>query len=444
LGNALIEKGLSADAIAAYRRALDILPNHSAAHYNLGIALRAQGQLEDSMAALRRAVELKPDHVDALVNLGNALCELRRFDDAHLAFERALLFQPNNAEAHYNLGALFAAEGERSKAAGAYRHALETCPGHHFAKFNLSLIQLAEGDHERGWEGYEARLETTGSGKREFGKPIWRGEGVEGRRVLIHAEQGFGDSIQFIRYAPMVAKRGACVIVECPHTLTDLFSRIPGVNTVVAAGDRLPDFDLHVPMLSQPRNFRTVTKSIPREVPYLSVDSERRAEWSTRLGGDQASFRVGLAWTGDPRHHRNLARSFPLELLIPKFECTNIAFYNLQVGHGSEGIRKIQTSARIIDHTNQISDFSDTAALMMELDLVISADTAVAHLAGALGRPVWTLLPFVPDWRWGLEGETTPWYPTMRLFRQPKLGDWDSVIQRVAEELKTLVENRIQ
>ena len=260
--------------------------------------------------------------------------------------------------------------------------------------------------------------------------------------MLIHAEQGLGDSIQFIRYAPLVAGRGGVVLVECQRSLVGLFRGVKGVAGVVAAGDPLPPFDLHVPMLSQPLVFKTTNETIPREVPYLAADPARCESWRVRLGADRPRLRVGLAWAGKPTHGQDRLRSIRLDQLLPLLGGEGVEFFSLQVDRGTEQIRQIPGASGIIDHTGHIHGFADTAALLMQLDLVISVDTAVLHLAGALGRPAWALLAFAPDWRWLLDRADSPWYPTMRLFRQPRIMEWEPAIAEVREQIGMLVKSR--
>jgi hypothetical protein len=264
--------------------------------------------------------------------------------------------------------------------------------------------------------------------------------------VLIHEEQGFGDMLQFIRYAPLVAARGGEVIVRCHRFLKELLRDVTGVSAIVSHEDPLREFDLHVPILSLPSIFQTNRVTIPREVPYLFADPGRREAWRQRLGDSGARLRVGLAWAGNAKNRRDQARSIGLDRLLPLLRVAGIDFVSLQIDRGQ--IREFPEAVAIADLTEHIHDFADTAALMAELDLIVTVDTAAAHLAGALARPVWMLLPFVPDWRWGLEGETTLWYPTMRLFRQPAPGDWEAVVTRALTaaakrgvELETRVEN---
>jgi len=320
----------------------------------------------------------------------------------------------------------------------AYEHALEFRPDFDRAKFNESLLLLLRGDYERAWPLYEARWASARLPERAFPQPRWDGGPLHGQRVLIHAEQGFGDAIQFIRYARLIAERGGEVVVECRPPLVDLFQTAPGVSAVVAAGEILPPFDLHLPMLSLPLIFQTTLATIPHEVPYLFADLDRRAAWHERLAGHGRGLKIGLAWTGNPKQSVNRPRSLALSQLLPLLEIPGAHFFSLQVNGGGEQIRELAGAAAIMDFTAQIHDFADTAAFMAELDLVISTDTSVPHLAAAMGRPVWTLLQWVPDWRWGLEVETCPWYPTMRLFRQPTAGDWASVIRQATDALRQM------
>jgi len=471
LGVVLEKDGRFEDAIAAYRRALEIKPDYAKAHKNLGNALRLQGRLDEAIDAIRRALEINPDYAEAHNSLGAILADKGRYDEAMSAYRRALERKPAYAEALNNLGNALQEQGDfeaavtachraleldadyseayntlsvalrelgrMDEAVLACRRALELGPDA-AAKFRMSILLLLRGDFEQGWPFYEARWEATKSPKRDFCQPMWDGSPLQDRRILIHAEQGFGDAIHFVRYAPLLAARGGEVVIECPRILVELFRRAKGVSEIVAAGDPLPGFDLHVPMLSVPVVLQTTRESIPQDVPYLFVDPHRRAFWKARLGCNRTGLRVGLAWAGNPQNRQNRKRNISLEMLLPLWRAEGVEFFSVQVGPGTEQIRQLPDSTVIVDHTDHIQDFADTAALIMELDLIISVDTAVAHLAGALARPVWTLLPFIPDWRWGLEGERTPWYPTMHLFRQPGVGDWDSVIPHVIRELRQL------
>lgn len=473
LGNALKERGDIEGAAAAYRQALELKSDFAEAHNNLGFVFTMQGHIQEAIAEFRTAIELKPaladaynnlaialhklgqrkeaiallhhalqlrsDHVDAQSNLGALLKEEGDLDEAAIALHRALQLNPNHVQALNNLGAVLTEQGHIDGAVDSYRRALKLAPDCHEAKVDLSMLLLLSGDFESGWPLYEARLNYISPGKRKFSQPQWNGEDVLGKRVLVHAEQGFGDSIQFIRYARLIAERGADVIVECQIPLVNLLRGVKDVAEVFALGEALPRFDLHVPMLSQPLIFQTRPESIPAEVPYIFAEPTRCSVWARRLCNRGNHLKVGLAWAGNPAHRSTRARDILLSMLRPLLGVAGVEFFSLQVGFGSEQIQFLPDSASISDCTCYIQEFADTAALMMQLDLVVSVDTAAAHLAGALGRPVWTLLPFVPDWRWGLGGERTPWYPTMRLFRQSTRNDWAPVIQRVCGELEGMV-----
>jgi hypothetical protein len=376
-------------------------PDFAEAHNNLSHVLNDQGRFDEAISASRRALQLNPALPDAWLNLGNGLTDVAQFAEAAAAYDRSLQLRPNSNR----------------------------------ARFNRALLWLLQGDFDRGWPLYEARWNASQVPERIFQEPRWDGSELQGRRVLVYAEQGLGDAIQFVRYVHLVAARGGEVIIECRAPLVDLFRTIAGVARVVAAGDALPPFDLHIPMLSLPLVFKTTGETIPQKAPYLFADPTRRATWRERVGGNRGRWRVGFNWLGNYRHAANRARSLALSQWLPLLTLEGVDFFSLQVEGGTEQIRQFPALAGVIDHTSHLRDFADTAAFMEELDLIISVDTSVVHLAGALGRPVWTLLQFVPDWRWGLNSLQTPWYPTMRLWRQPALGDWNSVIQQVAAEL---------
>jgi Flp pilus assembly protein TadD len=435
LGAALMKLERYEEALTAIRHALELKPDYAEAHNNLATLLAANRQFEEAIVAFCRAIDLKPLYPSAHCNLGNALREIGRTDEAIAACHRALELDPNSSEAYNNLGSVLLEMGRLDEAESGFCRALELAPGFDDARVNHAMLLLLRGDEERGWPLYEARLHLTPSPRRDFAQPMWDGGPLQGQRVLIHAEQGLGDAIHFIRYAPLVAGRGGEVVVECRSPLVELFRTVKGVREVVADSDPLPPFDVHVPMLSLPLLFQTGRATMPKDVPYLLVDPARRDVWKKRLGENRPRLRIGLCWAGNPLNRRNRTRNVSLERLRPLLEVKGIDFFNLQLNSSTDESTPSLAKTGIIDHTKEIRDFADTAALMAELDLIITVDTAVAHLAGALGRPVWTLLPLIPDWRWGLEGTDTPWYPTMQLFRQTTAGDWDSVVERVADAL---------
>jgi len=270
---------------------------------------------------------------------------------------------------------------------------------------------------------------------RNFTKPQWDGRALEGRTLLLHAEQGLGDAIQFIRYLPLMSQRGGRIIIECYAELQRLFQIMAGRCQIVACGQPLPAFDLHCPLLSLPRVFGTTLSNIPHVVPYLHPDAEEARKWHHRLLWQSRLVNVGLAWMGNPAHKNDRSRSIKLARLAPLGQVPGVRFFSLQKGEAAAETKTPPSGMELVDWTQELKDFADTAGLIANLDLVIAVDTAVVHLAGAMGKPVWTLLPFVPDWRWLLEREDSPWYPTMRLFRQNSWGDWDSVITRVVDAL---------
>ena len=268
-------------------------------------------------------------------------------------------------------------------------------------------------------------------------QPLWRGEPIEGKTILLHSEQGLGDAIQFSRYVPLVAERGARVILEVDGRLRNLMSSLEGAAQLLSAGDVLPEFDVHCPLLSLPRAFNTLLETIPSHTPYLRAPPERLTKWSARLG-PKRGLRVGLIWSGNPAHHRDHARSIEFSAMAPLLSA-EATFFSLQKDVRPADAAVLAGRSEIIQITDELADFSDTAAVMAQLDLIISVDTSTVHLAGALGRPVWILLPFLPDWRWLLDRDTSPWYPTARLFRQDETRRWDGVIPRVQAALSELI-----
>jgi Flp pilus assembly protein TadD len=437
LGVVAHQTGRHGQAIEWIGRAVALDPKNPAAHSNLGEAYRATGQLDEASTAYRRALALKPGYTQALNNLGAVFTEQGRLEEALETLHRALTSDPRCAEAYSNLGNTLAELGRLDEAITAFERALVFQPDHANARFGQSLVRLLKGDFERGWPLYEARRIVHHQAERHFPRPMWDGSPLSGQRVLVHTEQGFGDAIQFVRYATLIARRGGEVIVECPRVLKELFRTAKDVREVVPAGEPLPAFDFHVPILSQPLVFRTAADSIPREVPYLFADRAQHEAWQHRLAPSGTRLKVGLAWAGNPANLPLRKRHISPDQLAPLLHAAHADFFSLQVGGATAAVPPRTPTTMIRDITEHLHDFADTAALMAELDLIISVDTAAAHLAGALGRPVWTLLPCVPDWRWGLETEETPWYPTMRLFRQRSPGEWGSVVRRVAEELKS-------
>jgi len=429
LGNALKGKGQIDSAILAYRQAVVFNRSDPDIHSNLGNALAEKGNLEEAIAAWRQAIALAPDRPEALFNFGNMMKDRGQLDEAIAAYRQAIALRPDYADAHNNLGTVLKDKGDLIEAIACYQKVLAINPGLPEAHGNLAQTLLVRGEFERGWEEFEWRWKCKDrpSPPRNFAQPEWDGSPLEGRTLLLHTEQGFGDNLQFIRYLPLVAQRGGEIIVECYAELQRFFQQLNGRCRIVARGQALPNFDVHLPLLSLPRLFATNLTNIPKTIPYLHADAEETGRWQQRLAGYSAFTKIGLAWAGSPTHQNDRNRSILFAKLAPLIRMPGARFFSLQKGN--------QAARELIDWSAELKDFADTAALIANLDLVIAVDTAVVHLAGAMGKPVWTLLPFAADWRWLLEREDSPWYPSMRLFRQPALGDWDSVIKRVADEL---------
>lgn len=435
-GIAFQDKGQLDEAIQCYQKVINLNKNHTSAFYNLGVAFHKKGQIDKAILHYEIAIGLNQEFSDAHYNLGTAYKEKDLLDEAIICFQRVLQLKPDNAAAYYNFGNIFVAKGQLNDAMQYYQKAIEINPNYAEANWNIALINLMLGNFKEGWKGYEWRWELKDVvDKRKFYQPLWDGSDIKEQTVLLHAEQGFGDTIQFIRYTPLVAQRGAKVIVECQKELVSLLKNVEGIHLIIGHGEELPDFDMHCPILSLPGIFGTTLTNVPAKIPYISADTSLIQEWHNRIASNNSEYNVGLVWSGDPSFKDSHLKSCSLKSFSPLAQAANITFYSLQKGDASEQARNIPEGMKLVDYADKIHDFSDTAAIIHNLDLIISIDTAVAHLAGALGKPVWTLLPFIPDWRWMLNRNDSPWYPTMRLFRQPSRGDWESVIAVIAREL---------
>ena len=422
------------DAASSYRQALALRPDHAEARGNLGTALRELGQVDESIGHLRQALRLRPDFAEAHGALAMALSQQGDLDGALASCQEALRLRPNLASAHLSMGFILSELGRRDEALACCDRALALEPDMPDAHKNRSLVWLLEGKLTEGWAEYEWRWKCPELPERPFPQPLWDGSPLDGRRILLHAEQGLGDSLHFVRYAPLVHERGGRVIVVCQRPLVSLLARCRGVEQVVAQGDPLPPFDTHAPLLGLPRIFGTTLDNIPAEVPYLQADVQSAERWRAELAA-VPGCKVGIAWQGSRTHRRDRGRSIPLALFAPLAELPGVRLYSLQKNFGQEQIAQVSFADRIVDLSPRLETFDDTAAVVQNLDLVIACDTSVVHLAGALGKPVWTAVAVVPDWRWLLDRDDTPWYPTMRLFRQARRGDWQEVFERIAEQL---------
>lgn len=404
------QAGRLSEAVAAYWRTLASAPGEPAVWSNLGVALTALDRLGDALQAFEVAASLNPDFAPAYSGKGAVERELLRLNSAHASFQRALEIEPAYAE----------------------------------ARCNLAVLQLLQGQLLEGWRNHEFRWEVDYglASRRDFDAPLWLGEeDVSGKTILIHAEQGFGDTIQFCRYAPLLSGRGARVVLEAPRPLIPVLESLAGVSALVAEGDALPAFDLHCPLLSLPLAFRTTLESIPAQASYLNASSERLSLWRS-LVPSTGRLKVGVVWSGDPRHRNDRNRSAPLRRFLPALP-TDAEIFSLQKQHRPEDLELL--AARGVHRFDEdLRDFGDAAALASLMDVVVCVDTAACHLAAALGRPTFVLLPRSPDWRWLLSRTDSPWYPTATLHRQPAFGDWESVARAVRADLERLAARSAQ
>jgi hypothetical protein len=374
--------------------------------------------------------------------LGKVAFELGRFEEAEQSLEQALRLQPQNAEIHANLGSLLQARGRWDEALACFDLALDIDPNCVSAHFNRGMTFLQTGDWLHGWAGFEYRFRLDKQSQRAFLQPRWDCSPLAGRTILLWAEQGVGDMIHFIRYVRLLKEQGAVVILECPRRLAPLFSSYAGIDRIISEGDLRPDFDVHAPLGSVPGLLGATPETIPARTPYLTAEPSRVERWQQRLGASEA-LRVGIVWQGNPKHVQDRWRSAPLEQFAPLAAVSGVEWISLQQGPGTEqmdapgrpfAIRRMAEG----DLDGPDGAFLDTAALIKCLDLVVTVDTALAHLAGALDVPVWLALSALPDWRWGRQGQQTAWYPCMRLFRQRELGQWSDVFEQMAGELQRL------
>ena len=447
LGNVLKEQGKLEEAIACYRNALSLKPDYYKAHSNLGNALQEQGKLEEAVACHQRALSINPDFYVAHCNLGSVLQEQGKVEEAISCYCRALSINPDYSDAHNNLGSVLHDQGKLEEAIGCYLRALSLKPDFPLAHFNLSIIYLLKGNLKEGWEEYGHRFRKKDVARHfnlhhlSLFQQCWDGSEIRGKTLLLCAEQGLGDTLQFIRYVRMALEKCDKIIVACQEELIPLMNQINGIQQVVAEGRQLPDFDFYCPLLNLPSVFNTTLETVPAAIPYITNDPLKVLRWRERLQSDSAGLKIGLCWAGSPTHKNDRNRSILLKMFSILGEMQNITFYSLQKGRAAEQANNPPGGMNLVDYTNDLNDFSDTAALIENLDLIISVDTSVAHLAGALGKPVWTLLPFMPDWRWLLDRADTPWYPTMRLFRQSSIGDWAEVIISIKNALEHILCN---
>jgi len=431
-------------------RALDAHSADAEVQRMLGRLHSEKGNPQQAEQHYRQAVQFNPANVSALVDLGNLLQALQRFSEAEACYSQALEVMGQHPEAHFNLGVCKQRQGQYDAARACFDRAIGGRPDFVEAHWYQSFVCLLAGDYARGWDEYEWRLRQKQNIPRPFRQPIWDGSSLAGRTILVHDEQGYGDTFQFARYLPLVQARGGRVVFECHPKLGPILSGCAGYDEIHerASPGSTPNtlFDTQIHLLSLPRLFQTRLESIPAGVPYIKANPERVAYWRDRIAGD-TGFKIGIAWAGSANHTNELNRSCTLASFRAIADLPGVSVYSLQKGPGSEQADSPPMGMNIkrLDKEMDLTErFVDTAALMVNLDLVISIDTSIVHLAGALGCPVWTLLCASPDWRWGEKGTHSPWYPSMRLFRQSAAGNWDGVMAAVSDALALLMRQREQ
>lgn len=492
LGNQQFQNAQYLHAEALYRKALELVPDFAECHRNLGQCLIRQNKLQQALECCRRATVLNPQYVAAYSDLGFIYLQLQNFSEAEHAYRRAQELKPAAPEGYYNLGNLFRQQfmfseaidcyrtaldlirenssggqieatrtlqiqatnnlaltlrenGQAEEAIKYYREALTVEPDNADLHYSLATALLITGDFAEGWKEHEWRwrMPSFSTKLRDFHRPLWDGRPLKGERILLHAEQGYGDTLQCIRYVPLVAEHGGEIVLEVPARLFRLLKNIPGASQVIVQGEPLPDFSWHCPLMSLPLAFGATMENIPSSTGYLSIPAENvakeRAKWPAE------GLRVGLAWSGNPQHTLDKHRSAHLRQFSPLTAIPGVSFYSLQVGEAAKQIAEVAGTFSLADVCSSYTDFTDTADFVAGLDLVITVDTAVAHLAGMLGIPVWILISRTrSDWRWLQNCTDSPWYSSARIFRQIKPGDWDGLIEQVKVNLEMLAENYSQ
>jgi tetratricopeptide (TPR) repeat protein len=477
LGLVLATQGKQDEAVARYREALRFKPDYADAYHNLGALLTEMGRAAEAAVFLRQGVRLRATRADTHNQLGLAFESQGRFAEAEACYDEALRLDPRCVDAHSNLGNAYQHQRRPDEALACYDLALWLQPDSASTHWNRALALLQQGDFARGWKEYEWRWQRKQTPARPFAQPRWDGSALDGRTILLYMEQGLGDMIMFIRYAALVAAKGvrkgvdfpsgpslsisqpepprdpSCadfrqgtVIVECPGFLMPLLSRCPGIDQLVAEGAPLPHFDVQAPLMSLPNLLGTTLATIPANLPYLHADERLVAQWRERLAALEG-FKIGIVWQGNPRHGFDRFRSIPLKQFALLARIPGVCLISLQRGKGTEQLAELGDCFPVVDLGDdldlQAGAFMDSAAIMQSLDLVISVDTAAAHLAGGLGVPIWVLSHAIGEWRWLLGREDSPWYPNMRLFRQAKLGDWGPVFARMAAEIERRIAKTI-
>ncbi|MCF7885362.1 MAG: tetratricopeptide repeat protein [Candidatus Marinimicrobia bacterium] len=435
LANTLHKIGKPGLALNSYKIASELNPNVPDVYLNIAIILENRNNFKKAINILKYLIESFPDYMEAYNRLGLTYKKAGFLDKSEAIFRKGITKNKDFVRFYGNLANVLQSKGDFKSALNYYNKAIELEPNYYEAIFSRSLLYLLLGKFKKGWKEYEYRWKLQGQHKRNFEVPQWRGETIKDKKLLLWAEQGLGDSIQFIRYAPLVKKRVGKLIIECQSSLIKLFKSISGIDTIIDKDDPNSDFDYHLPMLSLPRVFKTNEETIPNTVPYLKPDKKTQQKINNSIDTKDKSYNIAFAWAGNKKYQDDHRRSCQLEHFENLTTISGTQLFSIQKGEPNTELQN-KSSTSIINLSPIINDFADTAAIIKKMDLVISVDTSVAHLAGALGQAVWLLLPFYPDWRWMLDRQDTPWYPTMRLFRQEKPGDWKQVFQQIRAKLE--------
>jgi tetratricopeptide (TPR) repeat protein len=439
-GAALKSLGQFNNAVNAFKRAIEIAPKYAQAHNNLGVTLNSINQPYEAIESYDRAIALNPDYAEAFYNKGNTLKDIGKLNDALESYDRAIALQSDHFDAYNNRGRILKELNQFDKALESYDRAIALKPDYAEALLNKSIVQLLLGNFKEGWENYEWRWSGSSlkGDKRNFNQPLWTGnKPIQGKTILVYGEQGLGDIIQFSRYIPLLHQLGSKIIFEVPESLLSIMKCLDKYCTLITTGKPLPDFDTYTPLMSLPLAFKTEISSIPSASSYLQIDEAIKNNWTRKLG-PRKRMRIGLAWAGNSINENDKRRSINFELFRTLFNLP-LDFYSLQKECLESDKIIMNSISNFYNHQKDLYDFSDTAALIHHLDLVISVDTSVAHLAGALGKNVWILIPFSPDFRWMTKRSDSPWYPNATLFRQPQIYNWKNLI----EEIKTLLSSLV-
>lgn len=443
LALALADRKQADEAIGCYKRALQIRPDYSEALFNLGLLLVSERRAAEAVVLLEQAVRFKPDNPEAHNNLALALADLGRLEESIASCDAALRLRPLDAKTHMNRANALASVGKVEEALACYDFALSLQPDYVNARWNRSLAWLSEGDFERGWHEYEWRWKKPETKSRRLPRPRWEGEPLQGKTIFLWCEQGVGDTLQFVRYAALLKAKGATVWQECPAHLVPLLSTCRSIDRVLAEGGPPLEFDCHAPLMSLPLHCRTTLDTVPAATPYLFADPQATERWQSELG-EPEGLKIGVTWQGNPKHRWDRHRSFSVQWFRSLAMLEGVKLYSLQKGKGTEQLPA--ASFPIVDLRPRLDKlgggFEQTAAAIEALDLIVTCDSAVAHLAGAVGKPVWVPMSALADWRWLRHREDSPWYPTMKLFRQTSLGQWGPVFDRICAEAGSLARQR--